>query len=134
MADSILSDLGQREIMNLSARFAEGVVAAIPAATALHSPLPHRSADFAVLKAPDIPSVLIELGYLTNHDDEMEMATEAWRSRVAGMITATIDHYFSGAAALQAAADHGEQSPLSGHIRGVRTPAGSPPPAQELTQ
>ena len=134
MADSILSDLGQREIMNLSARFAEGLVAAIPAATALHSPLPHRSADFAVLKAPDIPSVLIELGYLTNHDDEMEMATEAWRSRVAGMITATIDHYFSGAAALQAAADHGEPSPLSGHNRGVRTPAGSPTPAQELTQ
>ena len=130
MADSILSDLGQREIMNLSARFAEGLVAALPGATALHAPLPHRSADFAVLKAPDIPSVLIELGYLTNHDDEMAMTTEAWRSRVAVTIAATIDHYFTEAPALQATVDHAETTPLSGHIRGVRTSA----PAQELTQ
>jgi N-acetylmuramoyl-L-alanine amidase len=134
LADSILSDLGQREIMNLSARFAEGLVAALPRATALHTPLPHRSADFAVLKAPDIPSVLIELGYLTNHDDEMEMTTEAWRSRVAATIAAMIDHYFSEAPALQATSDHGASRPLSGHIRGVRTPAGTSSTAQELTQ
>jgi N-acetylmuramoyl-L-alanine amidase len=134
MADSILNDLGQREIMNLSARFAEALVGALPGATALHSPLPHRSADFAVLKAPDIPSVLVELGYLTNHDDEMAMTTEAWRSRVAATITATIDHYFSQAPALQATADHAVPPPLSGHIGGVRTSARTPSPAQELTQ
>jgi N-acetylmuramoyl-L-alanine amidase len=134
MADSILSDLGQREIMNLSARFAEGLVGALPGATALHKPLPHRSADFAVLKAPDIPSVLIELGYLTNHEDEMAMSTEAWRFRVAATIAATIDHYFSEALALQATANQPEYAPLSGHIRGVSTRAGSSTPAQELTQ
>ena len=69
--------------MNRSVRFAETVVAALPAATAVQPVLPHRSAGFAVLKAPDIPAVLIELGYLTNAKDESEMATEAWRSRVA---------------------------------------------------
>ena len=134
VADSILSDLGQREIMNLSARYAEGLVAALPAATALHTPLPHRSADFAVLKAPDIPSVLVELGYLTNHNDEIEMTTEAWRSRVSATIAATIDHYFSDAPALQANSDYAAPPPLSGHIRGVRTPEHPSSPAQALTQ
>jgi len=134
MADSILSDLGQREIMNLSARFAEALVVGLPRATALHAPLPHRSADFAVLKAPDIPSVLIELGYLTNHDDVMAMTTDAWRSRVAATIAATIDRYFTEAPALQATADRAGSSPLSGHIRGVSTRAGTSMPAQELIQ
>jgi N-acetylmuramoyl-L-alanine amidase len=134
LADSILSDLGQREIMNLSARFAEGLVAALPAATALHTPLPHRSADFAVLKAPDIPSVLVELGYLTNHNDEMEMTTEAWRSRVAATIAGTIERYFAEAPGLQATSDRGTSAPLSGHIRGVRTPEAPSSPAQALTQ
>jgi hypothetical protein len=100
----------------------------------LHTPLPHRSADFAVLKAPDIPSVLIELGYLTNHSDEMEMTTEAWRSRVSATIAATIDHYFSDAPALQANSDYAAPPPLSGHIRGVRTPDHPSSPAQALTQ
>src|SRR5438270_12637122 len=86
VADAILMDLGQREIMNLSARFAETIVAALPPATPVHSPSPHRSANFAVLKAPDIPSVLVELGYLTNRDDEHDMEAPGWRIRVAGAV------------------------------------------------
>ncbi len=133
VADSILSDLGGREIMNLSVRFAGTIIATLPGATAVHSPLPHRSADFAVLKAPDIPSVLIELGYLTNHDDETAMATAAWRSRVAVALSAAIDRHFSESPVFQAEAQ-AFPSPLSGHIRGVRTNGGLSSPAQELTQ
>lgn len=132
VAGSILSDIGEREIMNLSARFAETVIAALPAATAVHTPLPHRAANFAVLKAADIPSVLIELGYLTNQDDESLMATEAWRSRVAASIAAAIDRHFSAAQVMQPSVAEAGAAPLSGHIRGVRTKTGHV--AQELTQ
>ena len=131
VADAILTDLGQREIMSLSARFAETIVAALPAATAVHSPLPHRSADFAVLKAPDIPSVLVELGYLTNPDDERQMATPAWQGRVAAAVTAAIDRHFSRAPALQPASAETRPLPSSGHIPGVRTPINLPSRAPE---
>jgi N-acetylmuramoyl-L-alanine amidase len=134
VADSILMDLGQREIMNLSARFAETIVATLPEATTVHAPLPHRSADFAVLKAPDIPSVLVELGYLTNHDDESQIMTEAWRSRVAAAIAGAIDRHFSQAPALERGRTEAANVPLSGHIGGVRTGATQPPPVQEFVQ
>jgi N-acetylmuramoyl-L-alanine amidase len=80
--------------MNRSVRFAETVISALPSVTALQPASPHRSAGFAVLKAPDVPAVLIELGYLTNAKDESEMATEAWRSRVVGAIAHSIDAHF----------------------------------------
>ena len=132
VADLILSDLGQREIMNLSARFAETIIGALPAATDVHQPLPHRSANFAVLKAPDIPSVLIELGYLTNSDDESEMATQSWRMRVAAAIASAIDRHFAQAQVIQPPMAEAKAAPLSGHIRGVRNLPDQP--AQELTQ
>ena len=91
---SILIDLAQRDTMNRSVRFAERVISALPAVTAVQPASPHRSAGFAVLKAPDVPAVLIELGYLTNAKDESEMATEAWRSRVAEAIARAIDMHF----------------------------------------
>ena len=93
---SILIDLAQRDTMNRSVRFAETVISALPAVTAVQPVKPHRSAGFAVLKAPDVPAVLIELGYLTNAKDESEMATEAWRSRVANAISGAIDAHFTG--------------------------------------
>ncbi len=92
---SILIDLAQRDTMNRSVRFAERVISALPAVTAVQPASPHRSAGFAVLKAPDVPAVLIELGYLTNAKDESEMATEAWRSRVAETISHAIDMHFA---------------------------------------
>jgi N-acetylmuramoyl-L-alanine amidase len=92
---SILIDLAQRDTMNRSVRFAETVVGTLPAATTLLALSPHRSAGFAVLKGPDIPAVLIELGYLTNVKDESEMATEAWRNRVARALASAIDTHFA---------------------------------------
>jgi N-acetylmuramoyl-L-alanine amidase len=92
---SILIDLAQRDTMNRSVRFAETVVGSLPSATMLLPLFPHRSAGFAVLKGPDIPAVLIELGYLTNPKDENEMVTETWRNGVARAISSAVDTHFA---------------------------------------
>jgi N-acetylmuramoyl-L-alanine amidase len=97
---SILIDLAQRDTMNRSLRFAETVIGALPAVTSVQAQSPHRSAGFAVLKAPDVPAVLIELGYLTNTKDENDMMTEAWRGRVSRAISGAIDTHFKGGMAL----------------------------------
>jgi N-acetylmuramoyl-L-alanine amidase len=47
-----------------------------------------------VLTAPDVPAVLIELGYLSNAEDAQQMKTEAWRVRVAGAIADAVDAQF----------------------------------------
>jgi N-acetylmuramoyl-L-alanine amidase len=91
---SILIDLAQRDTMNRSVRFAESVLKALPAATMVRPTSPHRSAGFAVLKAPDVPAVLVELGYLTNRKDESEMETQAWRAQVAQALTNAINAHF----------------------------------------
>lgn len=92
---SILINLAQRENLNRSARFAETVLTSLPAATMVRPTTPHRGAGFAVLKAPDVPAVLIELGYLTNVNDEAEMAKESWRVQVAKAVAAAIDAHLS---------------------------------------
>jgi N-acetylmuramoyl-L-alanine amidase len=91
---SILIDLAQRDTMNRSARFAETTLAALPPATIVRAH-PRKSAGFAVLKGPDIPAVLIELGYLSNAEDEAAMSTDAWRKRVARAIAHAIDQHFT---------------------------------------
>jgi N-acetylmuramoyl-L-alanine amidase len=97
---SILIDLAQRDTMNRSVRFAENVLGALPAATTVRPTSPHRSAGFAVLKAPDVPSVLVELGYLTNTDDERVMISQTWRMHVAQAIAGAIDAHFGAPATL----------------------------------
>jgi len=54
-----------------------------------------RSAGFRVLKAPDVPSVLLELGFLSNPDDEKRLTSEAWRDRTAEAVADSIDAYFA---------------------------------------
>jgi N-acetylmuramoyl-L-alanine amidase len=56
-------------------------------------PNPHRFAGFAVLKAPDIPSVLIELGFLSNRSDEQALQRSDNRTRVASAVARAIDSY-----------------------------------------
>ena len=56
---------------------------------------PHRSASLAVLVAPDVPAVLIELGYLSNKGDAAQMNTSAWRARVALAIADAVDAHFA---------------------------------------
>lgn len=96
---SILIDLAQRDTMNRSVRFAERVLTALPRSTMVRPSSPHRSAGFAVLKAPDIPAALIELGYLSNSSDEAEMRKPAWKTKVASSLVAAIDGHFSAESA-----------------------------------
>jgi N-acetylmuramoyl-L-alanine amidase len=97
---SILIDLAQRDTMNRSVRFAERVLTTLPRATLVRPTSPHRSAGFAVLKAPDIPAALIELGYLSNSEDETEMTKPAWRTKVANSLVTAINGHFSAEAGL----------------------------------
>jgi N-acetylmuramoyl-L-alanine amidase len=59
-------------------------------------PQPHRFAGFAVLTAPDVPSVLIELGYLSNPTDEHELLDPAHRQRFGRGIVRALDRFFAG--------------------------------------
>ncbi|MEJ0026079.1 MAG: N-acetylmuramoyl-L-alanine amidase [Rhizomicrobium sp.] len=93
----ILIDLAQRDTMNRSSRFATGAVATLAAATDILPRQPHRSAGFVVLKAPDVPAVLIELGYLSNEGDAGQMNTVRWRNGVAKAIAQAVDGYFAPA-------------------------------------
>ena len=90
---NILIDLIQRETMNELARFASLLVDELQQATTL-LPRTHRFAGFAVLKAPDVPSVLIELGYLSNGTDERLLHSSEYRQGLAQGIARAIDGYF----------------------------------------
>ena len=90
----ILIDLTQRETKNFSAHFARTVVGELKA-TARLAKSPLKSAGFRVLKAPDVPSVLIELGYVTNKEDLKLITSDAWRARNADAIMQSINTFFS---------------------------------------
>lgn len=91
---NILIDLAQRETMNQSARLASLLVGELKTRVKVLRN-PHRFAGFAVLKAPDVPSVLIELGFLSNRDDERALRSRAHRRKVAQSIAGAVDAYFS---------------------------------------
>jgi N-acetylmuramoyl-L-alanine amidase len=91
---NILIDLAQRETMNHSATFAGLLVGELEREIPLVPLKPHRFAGFAVLKAPDVPSVLIELGYLSNRADEQQLTRPHFRTKIASSITHAIDRYF----------------------------------------
>jgi N-acetylmuramoyl-L-alanine amidase len=90
---SILIDLAQRETKNSSVKFAQALVPELQHAGGV-TQRSHRFAGFMVLKAPDVPSVLIELGYLSSTDDESEMRTRRWRGSMASAISRAVDGYF----------------------------------------
>jgi N-acetylmuramoyl-L-alanine amidase len=96
----ILIGLAQRDTINRSTRFAMGALDKLNGTTDLLPREPHRSAAFAVLKAPDVPAVLIELGYLSNPNDAGQMSSGSWRDRVAGAIAHAVDHQFATQAAM----------------------------------
>lgn len=90
---SILIDLAQRETKNSAAKFAQALVPELQRVGGVRQKS-HRFAGFRVLKAPDVPSVLLELGYLSNSLDESEMRTGRWKSAMAGAISVAVDRYF----------------------------------------
>jgi N-acetylmuramoyl-L-alanine amidase len=91
---NILIDLAQRETMNYSARFAANLVEELDRAAKININ-PHRSAGFAVLKAPDVPSVLIEMGYLSNPQDEKALKDPRQRRGLAEAILRAADRFFA---------------------------------------
>jgi len=91
---SILIDLAQRDTMNRSSRFANTAVGELSRVTDILPRVPHRSAAFVVLKAPDVPAVLVELGYLSNTHDCGQMETDGWRNGVASAIADAVDGHF----------------------------------------
>lgn len=90
----ILIDLAQRDANNRSIRFAEGLVTEIGGVTQL-SRSHRQQAGFVVLKSPDMPSALIELGYLSNPSDEKLLLDEAHQAKLAGAIVHAVDRYFT---------------------------------------
>jgi N-acetylmuramoyl-L-alanine amidase len=90
----ILLDLTQRATKNRSAAFAEVLLDGIDD----HTPLlrrSHREAGLAVLLAPDVPAVLLEMGFLTNPKDEANLGSKAHRTRLMNAVGDTIDAYFT---------------------------------------
>ena len=89
----ILISLAERETKNRSATLADLLVTALDDKVHLLSNA-HRFAGFAVLKAPDVPSVLIEIGFLSHPNEEKLINSKAYRDKVTGGITAGVDDYF----------------------------------------
>ena len=92
---AILLDLARRETDNRSLALARAIVTATSREIRL-LPKPHRSADFAVLSAPDIPSALVEIGCLSNPDEEKLLPTPSHQRRLTQTLMRAIDDYFAG--------------------------------------
>jgi N-acetylmuramoyl-L-alanine amidase len=90
----ILIDLAQRETKTFSVQFASKLVGIMKQTTRLHKD-PLKSAGFRVLRAPDVPSVLVELGYVSNKEDLQSLSSDSWRDRTANAMASAIDGYFS---------------------------------------
>lgn len=90
----ILIDLAQRETKAFSVQFARGLIETMHGVTRMHKNS-LKSAGFRVLKAPDIPSVLVELGYVSNKQDLKSLTSADWRDHTADSIAQAIDRYFS---------------------------------------
>ena len=92
---SILIDFAQTKTNEQSVLFARDVlISEVGKSTKLIS-RPWRSAGFAVLKAPDVPSVLVELGYLTNRDEERQLQEPSYQRELSASISAAVDDFFS---------------------------------------
>jgi N-acetylmuramoyl-L-alanine amidase len=95
----ILLDLTQRSTRNRSAVFAQLVVDRISDRVDL-LPRSHRDAGYFVLLAPDVPAALLEMGFITNPDDEGRLVDADQRGRLMDGVAAAIDAYFAGQAKL----------------------------------
>lgn len=90
----ILIDLAQRETRTFSNRFARLLMGEMKGTVRMHKN-PLKSAGFKVLKAPDVPSVLVELGYVSNKGDLEHLVSENWRSRTVGSMAHAVDAFFA---------------------------------------
>lgn len=94
---SILADLAQREVAvnkERTSTFAREVISFMSASTQMR-PNADREANFRVLKTAKVPSVLIELAYVTNAQDAQNLKSAKWRDKVSDSIATAVDNYFS---------------------------------------
>jgi N-acetylmuramoyl-L-alanine amidase len=89
---SILIDLAQRETMNKASILAEKVVANLHP-NVVKLPNTHRFAGFRVLKAPDIPSILVEIGFLSNSQDEKMLQAQEYQGLIVTSLIKALDAY-----------------------------------------
>jgi N-acetylmuramoyl-L-alanine amidase len=89
----ILIDLAQRETKAFSMRFAKSVAGSMRKVARMHKNS-MKSAGFKVLKAPDVPSVLIELGYVSDEADLKQLVSGSWQAKTAGAIAQSVDIFF----------------------------------------
>jgi len=89
----ILMDLAKRETRSFSTIFARNLVEKLGGSVKMHK-VPLRSAGFRVLTAPDVPSVLIELGYMSSPKDAELLNSEGWRVQAATAVQQAVDQYF----------------------------------------
>jgi N-acetylmuramoyl-L-alanine amidase len=90
----ILIDLVQRETKTFSNRFARILMGEMKNTVRMHKH-PLKSAGFRVLKAPDVPSVLVELGYVSNKGDLEHLVSENWRNKTVGSMAQAIDTFLA---------------------------------------
>jgi N-acetylmuramoyl-L-alanine amidase len=88
----ILLDLTRRETQAFSINLAQSVVSNFKDQVLLINN-PHRHAGFRVLTAPDVPSILLELGFMSNKDDEQLLIDPAWQKKVAGLVARAVEQY-----------------------------------------
>lgn len=113
----ILLDLTRRETRAYSNVYARTLVNYWKVAARLNKN-PHRSAGFVVLKAPDVPSVLLELGYLSSSKDATELRSPEWRDKATDSVVASINAFFAQrqASAPTTKADTGETATESAGV------------------
>jgi N-acetylmuramoyl-L-alanine amidase len=98
----VLMDMARTQTAPRSDRLADAVVAAIKAAEIRMHQHPRQSGGFSVLKSPDIPSVLLELGFLSSARDLKRLGDPQWRATLAGAIVQAIGVWARDDAALRA--------------------------------
>ncbi len=89
----ILIDLMQRETRSFSSRFAGNLTSSLKSAVRLNKN-PARSAGFMVLRAPDVPSVLVELGYMSSAQDLKLLQSDEWREKATEAMIRAVDEFF----------------------------------------
>ncbi|MGO4405296.1 N-acetylmuramoyl-L-alanine amidase [Bosea sp. RAF48] len=94
----ILMDLARRETRTFTGVFARNLVDKLGGSIKMHK-IPLRSARFWVLSAPDVPSVLIELGYMSSPKDAELLNSPEWRDKAVAAVSAAVDEYFARARA-----------------------------------
>jgi N-acetylmuramoyl-L-alanine amidase len=94
----ILLDLTRRETQAFSISLAESVLNSFKDQIGTINN-PHRHAGFQVLRAPDVPSILVELGFLSNVEDEKLLLDETWRGKMADLMTDAVKRYRSSVVA-----------------------------------